>query len=338
MTQRRQTNRPPTIQDVAAHAGVSVATVSRVLNESPKVRAQTVASVRRAIAELSYSPSWLARDLRQDRTGRVLVLFPSLHSPVMAQVFEGIDEVARVRDYYPLICPTAKDHRREIELLALLSNRVVDAVVFFGTTLSAEEVDALAETQNIVQCAEWLEGTNTSRVSIDDYQAAVDLTSHLIDRGHRSIGMITNRAEFSGRLREQGFRDTMARAGLRVDESFVVEGDYEFASGRALAHRLLSRAKRPSALLCVSDVVAAGAITEARQLGLQLPRDLAITGFDDSREATMVVPELTTIRQPFVEIGRKVMEISLDQVFNKGERRITQATLPHQLIVRESTR
>ena len=329
--------RPPTIQDVAARAGVSVATVSRVLNESPKVRATTVETVRAAIDELAYSPSWLARDLRQDRTGRILVLFPSLHSPVMSEVFKGIDEVARANDYYPLICPTAKDHRRETELLALLSNRIVDGVVFFGTTQSQAEVAALAARYTIVQCAEWLEGTDTSFVSIDDYQAAVDVTDHLLSLGHRSLAMITNRDEFSGRLREQGFRDALAAAGPSIDAPVILEGDYEFASGRALAQELLASPDHPTALLCVSDVVAAGAMTEVRQHGLRVPDDLAIAGFDDSREATMVVPELTTIRQPFVEIGRQVMRISIDQIMGRTDGQPTQLLLPHELVVRGST-
>ncbi|MGN6762721.1 MAG: LacI family DNA-binding transcriptional regulator [Leifsonia sp.] len=331
--------RQPTIQDVAKVAGVSVATVSRVLNGSPKVVEATKDRVQAAIDKLAYSPSWLARDLRQDRTGRVLVLFPSMHSPVMADVFRGIDEVARSAHYFPLISPTAKDHGRERELLALLSNRIVDGAIFFGTTLSARELNALAGKHFIVQCAEWLEGTNTSGASIDDYQAARDLAEFLIAEGHRSIGMLANRQEFSGRLREQGFRDAMAAAGLSIDERFVLEGDYEFESGRSLAHDLIGLAEHPTALICVSDVVAAGAVTECRSLGIRIPEDLAVVGFDDSREAVMTVPPITTIRQPFLEIGRVAMRLLLEEIrerdFSKPPKKVF---LPHELIVRESTR
>lgn len=329
--------RPPTIQDVAKRAGVSVATVSRVLNRSSKVRDATRAIVETAIAQLDYSPSWLARDLRQDRTGRVLVLFPSLHSPVMSEVFSGIDEVARANDYYPLICPTAKDHRRETELLALLSNRIVDGVIFFGTTLSADEINDLANRYSIVQCAEWLEGTNTSRVSIDDYRAARDVTDHLVSLGHRSFGMITDRAEFSGRLRERGLRDSLQCAGIPLEERFILEGDYEFSSGRALTRRLIASDRRPTALVCVSDVVAAGAVMEARSAGLRIPEDIAITGFDDSREALMTDPALTTIHQPFAEIGRRVMQIMLDQIADRNTVQRMQIQLPYKLVVRGST-
>ncbi|MGN6760320.1 MAG: LacI family DNA-binding transcriptional regulator [Leifsonia sp.] len=331
--------RQPTIQDVAKVAGVSVATVSRVLNGSPKVVEATRERVQAAIDKLAYSPSWLARDLRQERTGRVLVLFPSMHSPVMSDVFRGIDEVARSLDYFPLICPTAKDHHRELEILALLSNRIVDGVLFFGTTLSARELNSLASKHPVVQCAEWLEGTATSGASIDDYRAAADLTKFLIASGHRSIGVFTNRQEFSGRLREKGYRDAMAAAEISVDERFVLEGDYEFESGRSRLRHLVEAGSLPTALVCISDVVAAGAITEARVLHVRVPEDIAIAGFDDSREALMTVPTITTIRQPFLEIGRTAMRALLDEIAGQTPARQPKVTLlPHELIVRDSTR
>lgn len=329
--------RPPTIRDVASHAGVSVATVSRVLNRSALVKDSTRQVVESAIETLEYSPSWLARDLRQERTGRALVLLPSLHSPVMADVFRGVDEVARAAGYYPLISPTARDQHRENELVALVSNRIVDGVIFFGTTLSSSRLDDLAQRHCVVQCAEWREGSSAAHVSIDDYRAAIDLTDHLIELGHTSIAMISDRDEFSGRLRENGFRTAMRTAGLPVDETLVVDGDYEFATGRRIAEELFLNADRPTAIVCISDVVAAGVITEVRRIGLRVPQDVAIASFDDSREALMTTPPITTIRQPFVEIGRVSMCVLLDQINQKDGAKGQTISLPHELIVRGST-
>lgn len=333
----REGMRAPTIQDVAARAGVSVATVSRTMNGSAKVREATSVTVRAAIAELGYSPSWLARDLRQQKSGRILVLFPSLHSPVMAEVFRGMDEVAQENDYYCLICPTAKDAARERQLVELLLNRVVDGIIFFGTTLPGPELEKLAQKHPVIQCAEWEEAPSAGRVSIDDFAGARDLTAHLIAGGHKRIAMISNRSEYSGRLREEGFRSSMTGAGLDVHESMVLDGDYEFGTGRALTRQLLDMPNPPTAIFCISDVVAAGAIAEANARGAAIPSDIAIAGFDDSREATMSLPMITTVRQPFGLIGRRAMEMMLTNVAGPRGGPGPVEVLPHELVVRAST-
>lgn len=331
--------RPPTIQDVARRAGVSVATVSRVINNSELVRMTTRERVEAAIAELDYSPSWLARDLRQDKTSRVLVLFPSLHSPVMADVFRGIDDVARAKGYFSLICPTAKDRERERELVRMLTNRSVDGLIFFGTTLDAGELQALGRRHSIVQCSEWKDAPSTGRVSIDDFRAASDITEHLLGLGHRRVAMIANRSESSGVLRESGFRAALSRAGMVPDESFILDGgDYEYDTGRRLLRDFAAREETPTALLCISDTVAAGVLTEAREIGIAVPADLAVAGFDDSPEARMTVPQLTTVRQPFYEIGRHGMEQVLHKIAYPLDRPNEPIVLPHEVVVRESTR
>jgi LacI family repressor for deo operon, udp, cdd, tsx, nupC, and nupG len=308
-----------------------------VLNNSSLVRESTRLAVEKAVSSLNYAPSWIARDLRQDRTGRVLILFPRVHSPVLAEVFSGIDEVARENRYFPLICPTAKDGVRERELLGLVSSRIVDGVIFIGTTLSASELDQLAENQSVIQCLERAEGARTPCVSIDDFEAAQELTAHLVSLGHRSIGMVTNRSEPSSRLREEGFRAYLNSASIAVDESLILDGTYDFSTGRESIRRLVAGPRRPTALVCASDVVAAGAITEARNVGLEIPGDIAIAGFDDSPEAQMTLPQITTIRQPFVEIGRQTMKSLLNQIGENVSSDGQGETVAHELIVRGST-
>jgi LacI family repressor for deo operon, udp, cdd, tsx, nupC, and nupG len=255
----------------------------------------------------------------------------------LAEVFSGIDEVARDSAYFPLICPTAKDAVRERELLGLVSSRIVDGVIFIGTTLPAAELDQLAENQCVIQCLERIENTQTPCVSIDDFEAAQELTEHLVSLGHRAIGMVTNRSEPSSRLREKGFRAYLESASIAVDESLVLDGTYEFSTGRNSIQRLISSSRPPTALVCASDVVAAGAITEARNLGLEIPGDIAIAGFDDSPEAQMTLPQITTVRQPFVEIGRQTMRLLLSQIADSASPERSGATLAHELIVRGST-
>ena len=188
-----------TVQDVARTAGVSVGTVSRVLNGSPAVSESSKAKVAAAIRQLNYRPLASARDLRRDRTMRILALAKNLYSPVISEVFRGAGDAAALSGYVTLIAPTAGDREREQQLVDMLRNGSVDGLIMFSPTMPDEDVEEMAEQLSVVQVCEIADAEAAFGVSIDDRQAAFDITRHLIGTGGRRMAMIGTRVARSGR-------------------------------------------------------------------------------------------------------------------------------------------
>ncbi|MCU1518222.1 MAG: transcriptional regulator, LacI family [Pseudarthrobacter sp.] len=327
-----------TVQDVAKAAGVSVGTVSRVLNDSPAVSEASKEKVTTAIRRLNYRPLASARDLRRDRTMRILALAKNLNSPVISEVFRGVGDAAALSGYVSLIAPTAGDPEREQQLVDMLRNGSVDGLILFSPTMSDADVEAMAGQLSVVQVCEIADSEAAFGVSIDDRRAAFDITRHLIKTGGRRLAMIGNRAARSGRLREEGFRQAAAEAGLAPDQMLFVDGEFDFHSGRSLTRKLLEADPLPDAVFCGSDTVAAGCVREITDAGLRVPEDIAVAGFDDSIQAEMCVPELTTIRQPAYDMGRLAFDELLTRMTVPDVHRRGRTFLPHQLIVRDSTK
>lgn len=326
-----------TIQDVAKAAGVSVATVSRVINNSPSVSGNTRDTVMEAIQKLNYQPNLLGRNLRRTETRLVLVLLPSIANPFYARVVKGIEDVAHKNGYNILLCNTDAEQNRERIYLDLLKSRLADGVVFLAPELSQEELTGIGRNYPVVQCCEYKEGAMVSRVSIDNFGAAYKAVRHLTGLGHRRIAMISARNNFLSTLRRQeGYRQALMDAGLERDETLIRFGDYGFNSGLRAANQLLALKERPTAIFSISDIMAIGAIRAARECGLCVPDDLAVMGFDNISFASMNHPKLTTISQPKYELGCVAMELLLSQI--RAEMKEPQEVfLENELIIREST-
>ncbi|MDQ0662667.1 LacI family repressor for deo operon, udp, cdd, tsx, nupC, and nupG [Arthrobacter ulcerisalmonis] len=327
-----------TVQDVAKTAGVSVGTVSRVLNGSPAVSASSREKVTGAIRELNYRPLASARDLRRDRTMRILALSKNLESPIISEAFRGVGDAAALSGYVSLIAPTSGSLEREQQLVDMLRNGSVDGLILFSPTMPDAEIESLATQLSVVQLCEVAESEAAFGVSIDDRQAAYDITRHLIRTGARRLAMIGNRAARSGRLREQGFREALSEAGMDAVQSLFANGDFDFHAGRSLTRELLAADHLPDAVFCGSDTVAAGCVREITEAGLRVPDDIAVAGFDDSIQAEMCVPELTTIRQPAYDMGQLAFKALLDRMTEPGAHRRGRTFLPHELVVRGSTK
>ena len=327
-----------TVQDVAKTAGVSVGTVSRVLNGSPAVSASSKEKVTGAIQQLNYRPLASARDLRRDRTMRILALAKNLDSPVVSEAFRGVGDAAAESGYVSLIAPTSGDLEREQQLVDMLRNGSVDGLILFSPTMPDDDVEGLAGQLSVVQLCEIADSKAAFGVSIDDRQAASDITRHLIETGSRRLAMIGNRAARSGRLREEGFRTAASEAGLSPEHTLFVDGEFDFHAGRRLTKELLRMDPLPDAVFCGSDTVAAGCVREITDAGLRVPDDIAVAGFDDSVQAEMCVPELTTIRQPAYEMGTVAFEALFTRMTEPGEHRHGRTFLPHELVVRGSTK
>lgn len=325
------------IQDVAKAAGVSVATVSRVLNKSSSVSAETRERVLDAIRRLDYRPNLLGRNLRRTETRLVLVLLPNIANPFYSKIVKGIEDVGHKNGYNIMLCNTDSDPGREKLYLDLLENRLADGVIFMAPCLSREELTGIGQSFPVVQCCEYKEGARVSHVSIDNSAASQKAVKHLITLGHRRIGLISCANDFLSTLhREAGYRKALQDADIEPDDSLVVYGHYSFNSGLRAMNGLLDLKDRPTAVFCISDSMAVGAIRAARERGLRVPQDLAVEGFDNITFATMCDPMLTTISQPKYDLGSTAMELLLKQI--RGEmKEPVDLVLNYELIIREST-
>ena len=326
-----------TIHDVARAADVSVATVSRVLNNSPAVTEKTRKMVIDVISELKYQPNLLGRNLRRMETRMVLVLLPSISNPFYSQIVKGIEDVGHENGYNIMLCNTDSNKQREKVYLELLKNKLLDGVIFMAPELDKDALSEIGKSFPVVQCCEYKEGTGVSHVSIDNTSASLKATNHLIAMGHRRIAMLSCENNFvSTACRESGYKKALENAGIEFDASLIKYGDYGFKSGLELTKQLLSIEKKPTAIFAVSDMMAIGGAKAVRENGLKIPEDMAIMGFDDIDFASMVDPMLTTISQPKYDLGCTAMVLLLKQV--NGELKEPQNIfLEHELIIREST-
>lgn len=326
-----------TIQDVAKAAGVSVATVSRVLNDSSSVTPETREAVRAVIKKLNYQPNLLGRNLRRMETRMVLVLLPNVANPFYSRVVRGLEDVARKNGYNIMLCNTDSDMDREHKYLEMLRNRLSDGVIFMETELKGSELLELSKSFPVVQCCEYREDIDVDYVAIDNFAAAYKAVSHLTSLGHKRIAMISTRNSFiSTREREAGYARALADAGVAFDSELIIRGDYGFKSGIRAAKTIANMEKRPTAVFAISDIVAIGAMKALKEAGLKIPEDIAVVGFDDISFASMYDPSLTTISQPKYDMGCEAMNMLIRKI--KGElSHSMKLVLEHSLKIREST-
>ncbi|MGO4731104.1 LacI family DNA-binding transcriptional regulator [Paenibacillus sp. 2KB_22] len=327
------------IQEVARLAGVSVATVSRVLNNSPKVKELTRMKVLDVIQKFDYQPNLLGRDLRRSETKKILVLTSALEKPILADVVKGIEICAKEHGYYVLVCPTSYNWNKEQELIQMLKNRLADGAITFSTALSELELSEISQKYNIVQCCEYKKAPFTCSVSINDDKAAFDAVNYLIELGHRRIALIGDNdplSRSSTLRREEGYKRALESNEISFRSDLVKYG-CDYMDGIKLTYELLKVQEPPTAIFCLSDILGVGCINAIKQYGYSVPDDIAVVGFDNTKEALMSVPQLTTIHQPKHEIGYSAMELLIHNMTNKHKKYFN-VMHKHEIIVRESTR
>jgi LacI family transcriptional regulator, repressor for deo operon, udp, cdd, tsx, nupC, and nupG len=325
------------IRDVAGIAGVSVATVSRVINKSGPVSERSRINVLKAINDLDYRPNLLGRNLRRTETRLILVLLPTIANPFYARIVKGIEDVARENGYNILLCNSDDNKKQERMYLELLYNRLADGLIFMAPQMDKDELTAVGRGFPVIQCCEYREGARASRVSINNYLAAYAAVKHILDLGHKKIALITCRNDLvSTRQRELGYRKALGDAGIAYSKKLVKYGDYSFMSGYDAARQLLSERYGSTAVFAVSDIMAIGAFKAIKEAGLSIPGDISVIGFDDVSFASMCDPMLTTICQPRYELGSAAMKLLLKQIRNEINEPES-IVLEHNLVVREST-
>lgn len=329
-----------TIEQVAARAGVSVATVSRVLNNSDAVRPKTAGRVRAAIEALNYTPNQAARNLRRNETRVILALAPNFSNPYYSNVLTGIGDLAHEKGYSVFICNTDGKAENERNMLEMLEMHRADGAIFLGCQKHYTWLADYADRFPLVQCCEYVPELSVPSVSVDNYAAAKEAVTYLLSLGHRKIAILSaDNAHISTQLRLQGYLDAMHAAGAAVNGDWITRSDpvYSFSSGRRCAERLLSLADRPTAVFCISDILALSVIYAAQDMGLTVPQQLTVMGFDDIEYTTMHRPLLSTVSQPMYELGRQSTAMLLGAIGADHTAGQTRVFLPHALKIRESS-
>lgn len=329
-----------TISDVAKEAGVSVATVSRVINEKNQVKKMTANKVYAAIEKLSYEPNLLARNFRKSESKVILIITPNITNPYYSHILSGIGDIASKLGYSALIFNTQGQEDREKEGMDMLRKKRADGAILLASPIGAQWILDYAKDYPLVLCSEYDENIPISRVSIDNLKATAEVIKYLVKLGHRKIGTISAKNSYiSTWQRMQGYKEELKNNNLDYNSAYVgyAEKDYSFTSGKKIALKILSREDPPTALFCISDTLALGALAAAKELGIIVPEDLSIIGFDNVAETTMFHPYITTVAQPSRELGISAMYMLYEQILDK-ETPIKQKLLNYEFIIRESSK
>jgi LacI family transcriptional regulator len=323
-----------TIGDVAAEAGVSVATVSKVINGRWGVAEQTSARVQAVIEELGYQSSLVAQSLRRRKTNVLGVLVVDIE-PFSAELLKGAARAVHGSGYELVVfsgCGRADDQVGwERRYLSRVSGTLCDGAIL----VTPSSVDATYGAP-VVAVDHNAGSSSLPTVDSDNLAGAVAATEYLLGLGHRRIGLLAGRPDLeSARLRERGYRTALAAAGIEVDPKLVRVGGYQPDSAEEAARLMLQGDDRPSAIFAANDVSALAAIETARTLGLDVPRDLSVIGFDNVPESALSEPPLTTIEQPIQQMGFEAVELLIGLIEKRSEL-ATHRMLPTQLVVRGS--
>ncbi|TMN21195.1 catabolite control protein A [Lentibacillus cibarius] len=327
-----------TIYDVAREANVSMATVSRVVNGNPNVKPVTRKKVLATIQQLGYRPNAVARGLASKKTTTVGAIIPDISSIFFAELARGIEDIATMYKYNIILSNSDQNKDKELHLINAMLEKQVDGILFMGGDVSEEHVDQFQTSSvPVVLAATYDETNKIPSVNIDYEAAAFEATSYLIDKGNDNVAFISgvddtliNKQKYNGYVR------ALEEKSIAWNDDYILKGDYSYDSGLEASEQLLTMDERPTAVFVASDEMALGVIHGAQDKGFQVPDDLEVFGFDNTRLATMVRPTLSTIVQPMYDIGAVAMRL-LTKYMNKEEVGEKKVILPHRIVERNST-
>ncbi len=324
------------IKDVAKIAGVSVATVSRVMNKNVFVKEETTKKVLDAIEKTGYKPNAIARSLKVKNTRSIGIIIPDISSHFFPDVVRGIEDVANEFNYNIILCNTDLDREKEKEYFDVLVEKQVDGIVYMSNTITDEIANKIASVGiEIVLIS--TDYKDLSSITIDNVKASEDAVKYIISKGISDIAFIGGEMTDpnAGLPRFNGYVKALSEAGISINKDFILEGNYRYESGYEGAKKLLSLEHRPRAIFAASDEMAIGVIRAGLELGYKIPEELMVVGFDDVDMSRMVYPSLTTISQPLYEMGCEGMKL-LAKKLNREKVDQCKIVLEHKLIIRES--
>lgn len=328
------------IQQVASLAGVSRSTVSRVLNNRPGVKAAVRERVLHVIAEQNYAPQAAARSLARTHTDSIGILVPrpsvSLFDPFIATLIQSLFESAAQHGYFAMLAMLTAD--RETGFYErILRGRHFDGVIMFSSDIDDPILPLLIRDGNpLVLIGRHPYFDNVTSVDAENREGARDAVVHLVERGHRRIGLINGQLEMeAAQARRDGYKQALLEHGMPIESELMVEGFYSQIAAYEAMQRLLDLVRPPTAVFAASDSMALGALNAARDRGVRVPEDVAIVGFDDLPLAAYATPSLTTMRQPLDEMSRQAVRLVIEQI--RGHDVPRSVRFPARLVVRESS-
>lgn len=325
------------IKDVAKRAGVSISTVSRVINDSKVVRPETHVKVMKAIEELGYKPNAIARSLKVKNTKTIGILIPDISYNFYPEVVRGVEDIANMYSYNIFLCNTDMEEDKVIQYFEVMAEKQVDGIVFMGNMVS-EELAAKIKLYDIPTVLIGADYGQLPSITIDHVAASKALVNYLIKKGHEKIALITGKMvdPIVGTARLAGYKKAMMEANLTIKDEYIVEGGHRYKSGYVCAQQLLSLEDKPTAIFAASDELAFGAIRVAMENGISIPDELAVVGFNNIDMAGKIFPALTTIAQPMYEMGAIGMRV-LTKILNEDGPEQNKIVLDFSLIERETT-
>jgi LacI family transcriptional regulator len=331
---------PVTLKQLAAQARVHPSTVSRVANNDPSLRiaSHTRRRIEALLRETEYRPNGVARGLKLRQSFVLAVVIPDITNPFFGALFRGVEDGASPRGYNVLLCNTDGSPERQRSHLQSLHARRVDGVILASSVLKDPSVGWLRHERIPHVLVNRFSDENLDPfVGSDDVLGGRLATRHLIELGHRRIGHLAGKPTVStGLLRRRGYLGALAEAGLEPEPDLIVEAGYTEEGGARAAERLLERPNRPGAIFAVTDMTAVGAFGMARRMGLHIPEDVAIVGYNDIPLASRLIPGLTTVHVPIHEFGAAAARLLIEQI-ETGEASRSKVIFTPQLMVRGST-
>jgi len=325
-------------KDVAERAGVSVATVSYVVNNGPRpVSSEARSKVESAIAELGYYPNQLARSLRLKQSLTIGAVVPRMTNPVYAEIIRDLENVCSQEGYLVLLCNTERQPEREKKLVHMLRAKQVDGVVITPHAEPEKLIEPLVKARIPVVVLEHdLPGVHC--IGIDELAGGRLVAEHLLELGHRRIALLKHKPTSAlSTFRSVGFLQTLGMAGMELEPEMILECDGSHEAGYLAMKQLLGLPKRPTALFAHNDVIATGAMHAIRGAGFSVPADISVVGYDDIASAAYLEPSLTTVRSPKAQMGQLAGEILLKLIRHTEVVLPSTITLPVELMVRGST-
>ncbi|MEI3612909.1 LacI family DNA-binding transcriptional regulator [Pseudogracilibacillus sp. SO30301A] len=326
-----------TIYDVAKEANVSIATVSKVINNKGRISDKTRKKVKTVMKQLNYHPNIFASALMGKQTKTVGLLIPDIANPFFSELARSIENRGHEKGYNLVISNTNYDSVKEDQYLSLLKQKSVDGFILASGFENLDKVQGLMkEDIPVVIVARDFPMFSVNAVALDDFMGGYLAADHLIKLGHQNIGVIA-RDLWSNRERLRGFKHALKEKGLEINSNFeYIKGLDHVQAGKKLTQKYLTSEECPSAIFACNDLLAAGVIQMAKELGFKVPEDLSIIGFDNTAIATIIEPPLTTIAQPIESMGKEVMDLMISVI--KGEKTDkSRITLLPSLVKRKST-
>ena len=326
-----------TIKDVAREANVSVATVSRVLNDSGPVSEKTRRLIREVAGKMRYVPHSGARSLITSKTETLGVLLPDLYGEFFSEMIRGMDDTAQRNGFHLLISRAYAD-RHGIETAIRAMRGRVDGVVVMSPDLDSESLLNLPSTMPVVLLCSVSRGNGIDSLTIQNCRGAREMVTHLLGLGHRRIAIIKGSPRnYDAAERLRGYRIALREAGIVPDASLELVGNFTEAGGHAAAMELLGMRVRPTAIFAANDSMAIGALSALRESGVEVPEEMAVAGFDDIPLARYMDPPLSSVHVPICELGARAVEILLEGLAHKNGHARKRERVSTKLVIRSST-